>query len=153
MVRTNRGRVILGGLLAGLVINIVEYITNGVVLKEGWGQAMRALGKSAELNTGAIVMFNIWGFLLGIAAVWLYAAIRPRYGAGPSTAVRAGLVAWAVAVFLPNLSNYPLGLFPARLLVIATLVALIEIPVATLAGAWLYKEKEEQASAVRRATA
>src|SRR2546421_13126000 len=39
MVRTNRGRVILGGLLAGLVINIVEYITNGVVLKEGWGQA------------------------------------------------------------------------------------------------------------------
>jgi len=46
-----------------------------------------------------------------------------------------------------------LGLFPARLLVIATLVALIEIPVATLAGAWLYKEKEEQASAVRRATA
>src|SRR5437660_9529919 len=79
MVRTNRGRVILGGLLAGLVINIVEYITNGVVLKEGWGQAMRALGKSAELNTGAIVMFNIGGFLLGIAAVWLYAANRPRY--------------------------------------------------------------------------
>ena len=153
MVRTNRGRVIFGGLLAGLVINIVEYITNGVVLKEGWGQAMRALGKSAELNTGAIVVFNIWGFLLGIAAVWLYAAIRPRYGAGPSTAVRAGLVAWAVAVFLPNVSNYPLGLFPARLLVIATLVALIEIPVATLAGAWLYKEKEEQPSAVRRATA
>jgi hypothetical protein len=34
MAHTNRGRVILGGLLAGLVINIVEYITNGVVLKE-----------------------------------------------------------------------------------------------------------------------
>ena len=148
MAHTNRGRVILGGLLAGLVINIVEYITNGVVLKEGWGQAMQALGKSAELNASAIVMFNIWGFLLGIAAVWLYAAIRPRYGAGASTAIRAGLVAWAVAVFLPNLSNFPLGLFPVRLLVISTIVALVEIVVATLAGAWLYKEDEEAAPGV-----
>jgi len=38
----NEGRVILGGLLAGLVINIVEYVTNGVVLREGWGRAMQA---------------------------------------------------------------------------------------------------------------
>jgi magnesium-transporting ATPase (P-type) len=148
MAHTNRGRVILGGLLAGLVINIVEFVTNGVVLKEEWGRTMQALGKPAELSTGAIVIFNIWGFLLGIAAVWLYAAIRPRYSAGPNTAIRAGLVAWAVAVFLPNLGNYPLGLFPTRLLVISSIVALVEIVIATLVGAWLYKE-EERASVVR----
>jgi len=141
MAHTNRGRVILGGLLAGVVINIVEFITNGVALRESWGAAMRALGKPAELSAGAIVMFNVWGFLLGIAAVWLYAAIRPRYGAGPNTALRAGLVAWAIAVFLPNLGNYPLGLFPTRLLVIATVVSLIELPVATVVGAWAYKEE------------
>jgi hypothetical protein len=148
MAHTNRSRVILGGLLAGLVINIVEYVTNGVVLREEWGRTMQALGKPAELSPGAIVIFNVWGFLLGIAAVWLYAAIRPRYGPGPNTAIRAGLVAWAVAVFLPNLGNYPLGLFPTRLLLISTVVALVEIVVATLVGAWLYKE-EEKASAVR----
>ena len=34
---------------------------------------------------------------LGIAAVWLYAAIRPRYGAGPRTAVIAGLAVWVMA--------------------------------------------------------
>jgi len=148
MAHTNRGRVILGGLLAGLVINIVEFVTNSVVLREEWGRTMQALGKPAELSTGAIVIFNIWGFLLGIAAVWLYAAIRPRYSAGPNTAIRAGLVAWAVAVFLPNLGNYPLGLFPTRLLVISSIVALVEIVIATLVGAWLYKE-EERASVVR----
>ena len=65
--------------------------------------------------------------LLGIAAVWIYAAIRTRYGPGSNTAIRAGLAAWALAVFLPNLGNYPLGLFPARLLVISTVVALVEI--------------------------
>src|SRR5262249_20873403 len=138
MAHTNRVRVILGGLLAGVVINIVEYITNGVVLKQAWGQAMQALGKPGELSAVAIGMFNIWGFLLGIAAVWLYAAIRPRYGLGVNTAIRAGIAAWALAVFLANLSNYPLGLFPPRLLVITTVVALVEIVAATLVGAWIY---------------
>ena len=153
MAHTNRGRVILGGLLAGLVINIVEFVTNGVVLREEWGRTMQALGKPAELSTGAIVIFNIWGFLLGIAAVWLYAAIRPRYGAGPTTAIRAGLATWAVAVFLANLGNYPLGLFPTRLLVISSSVALVEIVVATLVGAWLYKEEEVVAQVIHRAAA
>jgi len=153
MAHTNRGRVILGGLLAGLVINIVEFITNGVVLREAWGQAMQALGKPAQLSGGAIVIFNIWGFLVGIAAVWLYAAIRPRYGAGPKTAIRAGLATWAVAVFLANLGNYPLGIFPTRLLVITSIVALVEILVATLVGAWLYKEEEVVSQAVHRAVA
>jgi magnesium-transporting ATPase (P-type) len=141
MAHTNRGRVILGGLLAGVVINIVEYVANGVVMKEAWGRALQALGKPAEFSTAAIVTFNIWGFLLGIAAVWLYAAIRPRYGPGPNTALRAGLATWAIAVFLSNFVGSPLGLFPLRLLVIATVVALVEIVVATLVGAWLYKEE------------
>jgi hypothetical protein len=43
MAHTNRSRVILGGLLAGLVINIVEYVTNGVVLREGWGHTLTRL--------------------------------------------------------------------------------------------------------------
>jgi hypothetical protein len=51
-------------------------------------------------------------------------------------------------VLLPNLGYYPLGLFPARLLMISSIVSLIELVVATLAGAWLYKERE-LASAVR----
>jgi hypothetical protein len=151
MAHTNRARVVVGGLVAGLVINIVEYVTNGVVLRDAWGSAMQALGKPAQISGSAIFVFNIWGFLLGIAAVWLYAAIRPRYGAGPNTAIRAGLVTWAIAVFLANLSNYPLGIFPTRLLVITSAVALVEMVVATLLGAWLYKE--EDATQTRRAAA
>ncbi|HEY4661468.1 MAG TPA: hypothetical protein VIG91_08195 [Terriglobales bacterium] len=151
MAHTNRGRVLLGGLLAGLLINISEYVTNGVVLAADWGRVMQALGKPAVPSGSAIAIYNVWGFLVGIAAVWIYAAIRPRYGAGVGTAARAGIAAWGLAVFLANLANYPSGLFPMRLLVITAIVALVEIPVATMAGAWLYKE--EDASAVRRAAA
>ena len=34
MAHTNRGRVILGGLLAGVVINFVEFVTNGLILND-----------------------------------------------------------------------------------------------------------------------
>ena len=151
MAHTNRGRVLLGGLLAGVVINIFEFVTNGVVLKADWGQVMQALGKPAVPSGSAIAIYNVWGFLVGIAAVWIYAAIRPRYGAGAGTAVRAGIATWGVAVLLANLANYPSGLFPTRLLVITAVVAFFEMIIATVAGAWLYKE--EDASAVRQAAA
>ena len=151
MAHTNRVRVVLGGLLAGVVINVVEFVTNGVVLKADWGQAMQALGKPAVPSGSAIAIYNVWGFLVGIAAVWIYAAIRTRYGAGPSTAARAGVVTWGLAVLLANVANYPLGLLPTRLLVITAVVALFEIIIAAVLGAWLYREDE--ASAVRRAAA
>jgi hypothetical protein len=150
MAHTNRGRVILGGLLAGVVINVVEFVTNGVVLKGTWAQVMQGLGKPQQLPASSIVLFNIGGFLAGIAAVWLYAAIRTRYGAGPGTAIRAGFVAWALTSFLPSLGNYAVGMIPTRLLVITAIVSLADIVVGTLAGAWLYKE---EATAMSRSAA
>src|SRR5437588_1440188 len=106
MAHTNRVRVVLGGLLAGVVINVVEFVTNGVVLKADWGQAMQALGKPAVPSGSAIAIYNVWGFLVGIAAVWIYAAIRTRYGAGAGTAARAGIAGWGPAVIRAILSNY-----------------------------------------------
>jgi hypothetical protein len=141
MAHTNRGRVIWGGLLAGLIINLVEFVTNGVVLKDTWAQVMQGLGKSPQLPASSIVLFNIGGFLAGIAAVWLYAAIRTRYGAGPGTAIRAGFVAWALTSFLPSLGNYAVGMIPTRVLVITAIVSLVDIVIGTLAGAWVYKEE------------
>jgi hypothetical protein len=44
-------------------------------------------------------------------------------------------------------------LFPVWLLVVTAVVALIEVVVATLAGAWVYSEKEAKATTVRSAAA
>jgi hypothetical protein len=38
MGKTNVARVLLGGLLAGLVLNIFEYVLNGVVYASGVGR-------------------------------------------------------------------------------------------------------------------
>lgn len=85
MGRINWTRVILGGLVAGVIINIFEFVLNGVVLAKDMEAATRALGR--EIGGSQLAMFVVWGFLVGIFAIWLYAAIRPRYGVGWKTAL------------------------------------------------------------------
>ncbi len=139
MGRINTGRVILGGLVAGLVINIGETILNVPIIGAESDAALQALGLE-PIGGGAIAVFVAMGFLLGLLTVWLYAAMRPRFGPGPKTAVIAGLVVWVLGVVLASIGYGMLGLFPVRLLVIVAVWDLFEMPIASVAGAWLYKE-------------
>ena len=102
MGKINLGRVILGGLVAGVIINVVEGVMNGVILQPQWSAAAKAIGRSATMSTKQIVAFNVWGFAAGIIAVWLYAAMRPRFGAGPRTAITAGAAVWLLAYAMAN---------------------------------------------------
>ena len=133
------GRVILGGLLAGLVMNIGEFVLNEPILGAQWETAMGALNLPAPAGS-AIAIFVIGGFILGIAMVWTYAAIRPRMGAGPKTAICAGLLVWFFSYLWPSSGYLAMGLFPANLVMIAVVWGLIELPLAAVAGAWLYQE-------------
>ncbi len=135
----NWGRVILGGIAAGIVVNVSEFLLNEVVLKKANEDAMKALGKSMPEAGGTIAVWILWGFLFGIVAVWLYAAIRPRYGAGPATAVKAGLAVWILSSLFSSLVLANLGLFPLNAVVLAW--TFVEVVVATLVGAWLYREE------------
>jgi hypothetical protein len=136
----NVAKVFMGGLLAGLVINVSEFLLNGVVFAEDMKAAMQALGKSPEMGTQETVVWIVYGFVLGILTVWVYAAVRPRLGAGPKTAAITGVVVWALAYLLPSVGYWNMDLFPANLLAIGCVWSLVELVVATVAGAWAYKE-------------
>jgi hypothetical protein len=135
----NLGRVVLGGLLAGLVIDVSEYVLSEVVLGQQMDAAMQRLNLP-PVGGGAIGVFVVLGFALGIAAVWLYAAIRSRFGAGPRTALCAGAAVWFFAYFYPSVGMGVLGFFSAGMLTLAVIWGLMELLVATVAGAWLYQE-------------
>jgi hypothetical protein len=139
MGRINLGRVAIGGLLAGLLINISEFILNGVVLAEDMTAAMKSLNRP-DIDNSMIVWFVVLGFGVGFMAVWLYAAIRPRLGPGAKTAICASLVVWGLGYLYPNLFMIITGLFPARLMIIATIWGLVEVAIAGVAGAWVYTE-------------
>lgn len=94
----------------------------------------------AELPGNQIAVFVLWGFGAGIFAVWFYAAIRPRYGAGPKTALCAGLAVWFPGCLLASVAPIVLDLFPTRVLVVGLVVGLVEVLAATLLGARLCQE-------------
>ena len=86
--------------------------------------------------------FLLWGFLIGIYALSLYAAIRPRFCPGPKTAVIAGIGVWVPASLVAMIPQAALHLFGRRLIAIGVVLGLVEIVVGTVVGAWLYKEQE-----------
>jgi hypothetical protein len=137
----NWGRVFLGGIVAGILINISEFILNEKVLKSDWETTMKAMNKTMPAGGSTMVVWIIFGFVVGIAAVWLYAAIRPRYGAGPGTAVKAGIAVWFFMSFLSAIAMTNMGLFPTNVLTFSCIWELVQDIIATLLGAWLYKEE------------
>ncbi len=139
MGKINLQKVVVGGLVAGVVLNVFDFLVYGVWLKNDMNAAMAALNKPA-ITTNMILWFVFLDFLYGIWLVWLYAAIRPRFGAGPKTAVTAGVAMWVLFGLLNTLAQAPMGLFPQRLMVIPVVVTLITWPIAAAAGAKFYTE-------------
>jgi len=139
MGRINWSRVVLGGLLAGVVMNVVDWALFGVLLAKDYAAAMQALGKQGGMDN-LIPWFVFLDFVSGIALVWVYAAIRPRFGAGAKTGVIAGLAVWFFISFLHALGEAPMQLFPQRLYAIGVVVALFQLPIAAAIGAYVYKE-------------
>jgi hypothetical protein len=139
MSKINLGRVIVGGILAGIIINVFEYVLNAIVMAPEWSSILKSL-MLPEFSVEAVIWFNIAGFATGIAAVWTYAAIRPRFGAGPKTAVVAGLLTWVTAFVLADAKPVAAGMLPLQPVVVMLAVEIVAVVAATLAGAWLYQE-------------
>src|ERR1700722_1697594 len=120
----NWNRILLGGLAAGFVVNAGEMVT-AVVLRGHYLEAMHALGHSAQVAGGTLILGLLISWGRAIFAVWLYAAIRPRYGPGPKTALIAGFATWLIEGS-SNVRYLTLGLFPTGLMVWAGAFALVE---------------------------
>jgi hypothetical protein len=140
MGRTNWARVVVCGLFTGAVTIIF-----GAVIFTLWGKGLAGdrlpVGHPfAMLHAGwpvyLIIAINL---VLGITAIWIYAAIRPRYGAGPKTAALAGFAVWLI-LCLDDVFFLALGMLPASAMLAPLAGALLGIIIATELGAWLYRE-------------
>src|SRR5204862_6393528 len=109
MGKINMLKVLVGGLIAGVVLNIVDGFLFGYLLKDQMAAAMASINRPAMTNA-QIPWFVILDFVAGVFLVWLYAAIRPRFGAGPATAAKAGFAGWFVGGVLGTLFMWALYL-------------------------------------------
>jgi hypothetical protein len=140
MGKINVGRLILGGIVAGIAIDLVDYFVDGVWLAPRWADGMALLGRTG-FSAVQITLFNVIGLLTGLVAIWVYVAIRPRFGPGIKTAAYAGLAVWLLTVLFPNAAFMHVArLFPNHLTLYTTLGGLVEVIFGTVAGASVYRE-------------
>jgi hypothetical protein len=136
----NYGRVILGGLVAGLVLNVGEFLLNSVLIHNAMNAWAKAHNLSVDPGTTFMVVAVALTFILGIVMVWLYALIRPRLGAGPKTAIVAALIMWfGIYVYCGIIYGMILEQ-PTNLIILPLGWGILEYIAGAVAGAWLYKE-------------
>ena len=99
MATINWRRVLAGGLVAGVVLGLV-WLPVLAILRTDFRAALQSLGLSID-PISRLGLYGVIAFpAAGIVAVWMYAAIRPRYGPGPRTAVLAALAVWFIALLV-----------------------------------------------------
>ena len=134
----NLSRVLLGGIVAGVVANVLGYLFRLTFAEEMTASLARlGLGEPAGAT---IPILMALGLVYGIVTIWFYAAIRPRFGAGVKTAVIVAVALWVVVSLLMSIQFSLLGIIEGSLVYIGPVFDLVSMILATIAGAWIYKE-------------
>jgi hypothetical protein len=122
-------------------MNVIDALTNGVLLGERWRIGTDALNPelTSKMGMSGTLGWVIVDFVLGILTVWVYAAIRLRFGAGPRTALTAAFVIW-LAVHAGYVSYAFMGLYPWSLILGSSIGGLIAALAGGYVGGMLYRE-------------
>lgn len=139
MARINIGKLVVGGLAAGVVGNALHFVIDRFLMTVERSDMVQRLNLSQQLVNDSFVTWIIvdlvWGFLL----VFAYAAMRPRFGPGPATAAVSGATLWlAVASVFAGLTA--MGVFTEQAFLKDSALNLVTTLAASLAGAALYQE-------------
>jgi len=138
----NTQKVLLGGFVAGAVMNVIDYVTNTFIL----GARMKAEsdafrpGLADQMMSGkAVAGYIVMDFVLGILLVWTYAAIRPRFGPGIRTATYAAGLFWILTgIFLSGYMH--MGMMSSGLWWTFAFIGLVNYLLSAWAGAKFYTE-------------
>ena len=140
----NTKKVVIGGLAAGVAMNIIDFVANGFILADRMRADINAfqpgLGDSMAMMSGKqIAGYVIMDFIIGMLLVWTYAAIRPRFGPGPKTASYVALVFWTFGLIV-TMGYMVMGIMSSGLWWTFGFVYLVALMVSAIVGAAVYSE-------------
>ena len=140
MQRINWGRLILGSLVAAIIMFVTDGFMHEAILKADWSAVYDGLrAVQPQPHSTSMVYFAVFELGRGFIAMMFYVTMRTLFGAGPKTAVLAGVVAWIAFSLAGPAQFIPLGFFSNALWLKVSAMHLITTIVATIAGAALYK--------------
>jgi hypothetical protein len=143
MANINAGKLVAGSILAGVVLNLCDYVSNNFILAADWEHIARVRNVDmADMSSStALVTYVVVDLLLGVLIVWTYAAIRPRLGRGAGTAIIAGFMVFAAEALL--MASYAVSFLTWDVVIRGGLLLLVSTLAAALSGAWVYAEAED----------
>jgi len=137
----NIRKVVVGGLVAGIIVNAIDFIAQYAL-----SARMRAESEAFKpgladqmMQGSSIISYVIMDLVIGIALIWTYAAVRPRFGPGPRTAFYTALLFWLLGLIF-NSGYRQMGMVSSGLWWTLAVIALINYVVASVAGAAIYSE-------------
>jgi hypothetical protein len=136
----NVAGVVKGGLAAAVIMNISEFVLNVPVAGAQMAAELSARNLPAADSGAQIAVFVGLTAMLGFMTVWLYAAMRPRLGPGPKTAMCAGLIVWTCSYLYSAVTTGTIGVHSMGLVVLIIVWSLVEMLVASAVGGYLYNE-------------
>jgi len=135
----NVGKLVVGGLVAGLVYNIGQSIVHLFLLAEQSAAMTESMGLPEP--TGAqIAFFWVLGFVIGLTTIFVYAGFRPRFGASAGTALIAGAMVFLLAELIPAAFYIGVGMYSLGQYLPFLITTLIVLCVSAVAGAAPYTE-------------
>jgi len=148
MARINWGRLILGGLIAAIILFFTDGFIHERLVKTDWHAIYTNLkAAEPEPHGASMAYFALYELGRGLIALLFYATMRTHFGAGPKTAVLAGIACWIAFSVAGPAQFIPLGFFSDALWFKVGALHLVTTIVATIAGAAIYKDAAQPATA------
>jgi hypothetical protein len=138
----NLKKLLPGGLVAGvvlIVLNLLAQLLLGNRIQQDMDAWIPGSAERVTMGSFTLAVSILLKFVIGILLVWLYAAIRPRFGPGLRTASFSAFFVWMLgAIFL---SDYLIiGMMSASTYVILEIIQLLSFVIAVWTGARMYSE-------------
>jgi hypothetical protein len=141
MIKINWGRVIVGGLVAAIILFFTDGFFHEQVVGADWKALFGGLGvPEPHHQVHNLIYFAVFELGRGLISIYLYALMRSCCGPGPKTAALAGVVAWIAFSVTGPAQFIPLGFYSNALWVKVAAFQLVTSILATIAGAFLYRE-------------
>ena len=138
----NTSKVLVGGIVGGIVANVIDFIRNSLILGEMHQADMAKLNPALDAppSGGQIAGFAIFDIAWIIATVWIYAAIRRDSARDRRPPCTPRSSSWVVGTSVAGFF-WALHIFGTHLFVATAGVELVNAIVSTLVGAWLCTEE------------
>lgn len=141
MARINWGRLVLGGIVAATIMFFTDGFIHERIVETDWHVVYAALrAAEPEPHGTGLMYFAVFELGRAFIAMLFYATMRTHFGAGPKTAVLAGIASWIAFSLTGPAQFIPLGFFSTALWMKVGALHLLTSIIATIAGAVLYKD-------------